>query len=122
VAELTLKNIEVRLSQNDLTVVPNDEPLETFLEAFVEYTPTNNSPATYRRYTAVIDHFKRFLRERAPTVRRLCQLSPHLFEQYKTWRRDSTVTPNGRQTKKGSHPKTVVDDVPGRACLTLSAK
>jgi len=109
VAELTLKNIEVRLSQNDFTVVPNDKSLEMFLEEFMEYTRTNNSPATYRRYTAVTDHFKRFLHERAPTVRRLCQLGPHLVEQYKTWRRDSTVTPNGRKAKegrpKGKRPK-----------------
>jgi len=109
VAELTLKNIEVRISQNDLTVVPNDKPIDAFLEEFMEYSRTNNTPGTCKRYRAVVDHFKRFLHERAPTVRRLCQLGPHLFERYKTWRKDSTVTPNGRKAKegkpRGKHPK-----------------
>lgn len=112
VAELTLKNIEVKLSQNDLVVVRYDKSIEGFLDEFMEYCRTNNSPNTCRRYQAVVDHFERFLREQYPTVNRLSQLSTHLFERYKTWRRNSVTTPNGRASNDsdggtgGRHPKS----------------
>lgn len=101
VAELTLKSIEVRLSQNDLTIVREDKLLGTFLAEFMDYCRTNNSPSTCRRYQAVVDHFRRFLEDQFPTVHRLSQLGPHLFERYKSWRRDSVTTPNGRPAQNG---------------------
>ena len=96
VAELTLKNIEVKIAQNELTVVRDDKSVDAFLSEFAEYCATNASAGTCRRYKAVVDHFKRFLEQETPTVHRLSQVNPHLFERYKTYRANCVTTPNGR--------------------------
>jgi len=78
-AELTLKNVEVKIAQNDLTVIRDEKPIDKFLAEFMESCRTNNSAGTCRRYQAVVDHFTNFLKAEFPVVHRLSQMSPYLL-------------------------------------------
>ena len=78
-AQLTLKDIELRIARNELQIVKDDTRIEDFLQEYFDYSKENHSPNTHRRYKAVIDHFETFLSERHPQVIRLSHLNPHIF-------------------------------------------
>lgn len=85
IAELAVKDIEVKIAKGQLDFERKDEDLINLFNQYRAYSKTNHSPATQKRYTAVIDHFKTFL-EDYPHITKISQLDPKLFENYKTWR------------------------------------
>ena len=94
-AEIGLKDIEVRIARKDSGLLVRDCEIDKFFQEYLEYSTTNHSPGTCKRYRAIIDHWKRFLNER-PWITKLSELSPKFFEDYKTYRRNMPVARNGR--------------------------
>ena len=103
VAELVLKDIKVKLAKGELGLVEDDFVIPRFFEEYLVYSRTNHSPKTFVRYKSIIDHFLQFL-DRYPRIGMLADLSPKLFEDYKTWRKTHHVMPNGQVVPKGEPP------------------
>ena len=94
-AELASKDIEVKAAKNQLDFLPKDSDLQKLFQEYLTYTKTNNSPATVKRYTAIIDNFKRYLIG-LPFVTKISQLNTKVFEDYKAFRKG-----------EGAKPKTI---------------
>ena len=92
VAELYLKDIEVKIAKNDFGFLPKDSDLDKLFTEFAEYSKTNHSPATIKRYTAVVDNFKRYL-GKFPFITKISQLNAKLFEDYKAYRKEEGAMP-----------------------------
>src|SRR5208283_1993169 len=85
-AELALKDIEVKIAKNELGFLPKDSDLQKLFGEFLEYSKTNNAPNTTKRYTAIVDNFKEYL-GKFPLITKLSQLDPKIFDDYKTYRK-----------------------------------
>ena len=132
-AELALKDAEVKTVRKEFDLDSPDISIEKLIERFLEYNRTNHRESTTKRYKAVTDHLKRFLAEKRPDIVMLSQLSPEVLEGYKAYRRDSWVNPNGkpvnsddevtRHTRIGARSRTVNLELEGiRAMLNLAIK
>ena len=116
VAELALKDAEVKVAKDEFGFAENVVSIETFLDEFRRYSEANHSPNTFKRYCAVIDHFNRFLQAR-PEIVSLSQIRPKEIDQYKVFRRGEWVNPNGdpvmsdedikEHTRKGARAHTI---------------
>jgi len=110
VAELALADITVKLEKKEAGFVPptkkKDKGIGEFFREFEKYSGTNHRPNTVRRYQAIVDNFKAFLNLQVG-ITRLSQLSPKVFEVYKTYKRQAPVTGNGRKARKGSKPARI---------------
>jgi integrase len=102
VAELALKDIEVKQAKNEVGLLPvTDHLLGQFMDKYLTYSKTNHRAGTFKRYRAIIDNFSAFLADRKDFLK-LSKLNASLFEDYKTYRRSAAVvTPNGRLPKEG---------------------
>ena len=117
IAELALKDAEVKAARDEFGFTKNDIGVEKLIERFLEYSGVNHSPATTKRYASTLEAFKAFLNEKYPKNRLLSQMSPEIVEQYKIWRKNSWVNPNGRPvesedqimgyTRKGARSMTI---------------
>jgi len=85
VAELALKDIEVKIAKGELGFEKKDEGLISLFEQYLTYSRTNHAPATQKRYKAIVDNFKRFL-ESFPYITKISHLGPKIFEDYKAFR------------------------------------
>lgn len=86
IAELALKDREVKVAKNRAGVIRKDAPLYSFLEQYIEYSKTHHKPRTTERYKEIVNHFKGFLKKNHPHITSLLKLKPIIFEQYKTTR------------------------------------
>jgi site-specific recombinase XerD len=105
IAELALKDAEVRVARDEFGFTKDDILIDTFLDRFLDYSRTNHQPRTTARYRAVIDHLQAFLRS-MPNITCLSEVSPEIIDRYKVYRRDAWVNPNG-------HPVASDNDVNG---------
>jgi site-specific recombinase XerD len=104
-AELALKDAEVKTERGELGFEIKRINIDAFLKQVTEYSTTNHSPNTIKRYSAVIAHFKAFLKDHRGIVR-LSQIDSRLIDQYKTWRKEAVVSPSGKVVKlDGSESK-----------------
>jgi integrase len=92
IAELALADIELKLAKKEIGLPveqdkPKEKSLEEFFNEYLSYSRTNHSKSTTKRYRGIIANFTAFLRF-YPGIKTLSQLSPNLFEQYKTYRRN----------------------------------
>lgn len=116
VAELALKDAEVKIARDEFGFAKNDIQIQKFLEKFLKYSEANHSSATFKRYRAVIDHFKRFL-EHKPEIVLLSQIKTKEVDEYKVFRKGEWVNPNGdpiesdenitEYTRKGARAHTI---------------
>jgi site-specific recombinase XerD len=86
IAELALKDIEVKIAKGELGFSPKDNSLEKLFEEFLKYSEINHAPNTYERYRGILDNFKSFLVTRA-YINKISQLDPKFFEDYKHFRK-----------------------------------
>ncbi len=117
VAELALKDAEVKIAKDEFGLSNNDVPLDRLLAEFLDYSGTNHRESATKRYEAVIDHFRHFLDEKYHNIHFVSQITPALIESYKTFRRSEWVNPNGYpvesddevkdHTRKGARARTV---------------
>jgi len=115
-AELALKDAEVKIARDEFGFAKDDVPIEKFLEEFLRHSEASHSPNTFKRYRAVADHFKRFLWER-PEVVFLSQIKAREIDEYKVFRKGDWVNPNGdpvrskedvtKHTRRGARAHTI---------------
>lgn len=89
-AEIALKEIELKLVKNEVnpdTAEQQDIPLQQLVDEFKSYSKTNHAPSSQKRYKAILDHFKAFLKH-YPYITRISHLSAKAFEDYKTLRKN----------------------------------
>jgi len=116
VAELALKDAEVKIAKQEFGFYKPEVAIETFLAEYFEFSRTNHSVNTTKRYKAVIDNFRLFLEDH-PDVTNLSHINHSLIETYKSYRRDhwlgSSVNGKTRVARKrdgvqpGARAKTI---------------
>jgi len=127
-AELALKDTEIKIIKDEFGFSKNDLAIESLIQKFLEYNRTNHRATTTKRYKAVTDHFRRFLTEKRKDIIMLSQLTPEVIEGYKTFRRDEWVNPNGKDvrtdnSRKGARARTVNIELEGiKTMLNLAIK
>lgn len=116
IAELALKDAEVKAAREEFGFAKNDITIDKFIAQFLEYSAANHRPATTNRYRAVMDHFKEFLKSK-PELTFLSEVTTETIDQYKVFRKNSWVNPNGEpvesdedlsdSTRKGARAHTI---------------
>jgi len=104
IAELALKDAEIKSAREEFGFSKNDISLDKFFGQFQDYSRVNHRNATTRRYSAVIDHFRAFLKEN-DHITFISEVTPELIERYKVYRKDSWINPNGSEVKSESDLK-----------------
>jgi site-specific recombinase XerD len=95
-AELALKDLEVKLARNELGFEQKDGTFQKLFLDFDAYCKTNLAPSTHKRYNAIISNFKRFLRESYPHLEKISQVTPKVFEDYKAFRKSPDENAHSR--------------------------
>lgn len=90
IAELALKDLEVKIAKNELGFDKKDESLTKLFDDFLVYSKTNHSPNTQKRYKGIVVHFQGFL-SNYPFITKVSHLSPKLFEDYKRSRSEEEM-------------------------------
>jgi len=86
IAELALKDIEVKIAKNEIGFIKQDNDIFKLIDEFITYSQTNHSPGSQKRYKAILDHFKEFLNH-YPYMVKISHLTPKFFEDYKAFRK-----------------------------------
>jgi len=117
IAELALKDAEVKIARDQFGFSQNDITVDALIDKFLEYQQTHNRASTTRRYRAVVDHVRRYLAQHRPHVIFVSQLSSEVMDGYKSYRRSEWINPNGQpvasdaavveHTRKGARARTV---------------
>jgi site-specific recombinase XerD len=92
-AELTLKDLEVRIAKDDLGFVGKDTGINDLFHRFVEFSEANHSPNTFRRYRSILDNFTRYL-TRKPHLTKVMQLNAGVVDEYKVFRKNQGAKSN----------------------------
>jgi len=127
-AELALKDAEIKIIKDEYGFSKSDITIESLIEKFLEYNRTNHRASTTKRYKAVTDHFKRYITEKRNDIILLSQLTPEIIEGYKAFRRDEWINPNGKSpesenARKGARARTVNLELEGlKTMLNLAIK
>ena len=87
IAELALKDLEVKIARRELGFESKDQALERLISDFKGYCKTNLAPGTQKRYQSIIDNFQRFLSEIYYNLTKLSQFHPKVFEDFKHFRK-----------------------------------
>ena len=91
IAELAVKDIEVKLARGELGFEKKDSDLNKLFEDFLGYSKTNHSPLSQKRYRSIVDNLKSFLNQ-YPYITKISQLGSKLFEDYKAYRKKDEVS------------------------------
>ncbi len=127
-AELALKDAEVKVMKKEFGFASNDITIESLIDKFLEYNRTNHRASTTKRYKAVTDHLRRFLSTKRKDIVRLSQMTPEVIEGYKAFRRDEWINPNGKSAdtdhaRQGARARTVNLELEGiKTMLNLAEK
>src|SRR3989338_226655 len=87
-AELALKDLEVKLAKSELGFLKADQLLPKLLEDFKSYCNTNLAPGTRKRYQSITDNFLRLLTKWYPHLEKLSHFVPKQFEDFKQFRKE----------------------------------
>ncbi len=123
VAELALRDAEVKIARDEFGFTQHDISIEKLIERFLDFSSTNHRTSTTERYKTVFDHLCVFLQDKHPDVMFVSQLTPEVIEGYKSYRRNAWVNPNGHEvksetdvkehTRKGARARTINLEVDG---------
>nr|MBN2278286.1 phage integrase SAM-like domain-containing protein [candidate division Zixibacteria bacterium] len=103
IAELALRDAEVKAAREEFGFARHDITIDKFVEQFLEYSRANHREATTNRYGAVIDHLREFLKTKQD-ITFMSEISTEVVDQYKVFRKNAMVNPNG-------HPVESDDDI-----------
>jgi integrase len=110
-AELALKDLEVKIARSDLGFIKKDILIEDLFDRFMEFSAANHAPNTIRRYKAILSNFRLFLSEH-PNLKKVSQLNAGLIEEYKVYRK-----------KQGAKSNTINIELKGiRVCFNNGVK
>ena len=82
IAELALKDLEVKLARKELGFERQDSTLAKLFFDYNSYCQTNLAPSTQKRYKAIINNFKRFLKSDYPHIEKISHFTPKTFEDF----------------------------------------
>ncbi len=88
-AELALKDTEVKIARNKYDFTTVDSALSDLFKSFLDHSKTNHMPMTTLRYWHVIRNFEVFLALKYANVSRVSQLTMEIFENFKEFRRST---------------------------------
>jgi site-specific recombinase XerD len=116
IAELALKDAEVKIAREEFGFFHDDIPIETLLAKYLEYSQAHHAQGTFRRYRGVVEHFRRFLKGK-PELTMLSHIQMRQVDEYKVFRKGELVNPNGckiesedditNHTRKGARAYTI---------------
>ena len=86
IAELALKDIEVKIERQEIGFVGRDSELNKLFEEFTSHGITHHSPSSQKRYRSILDNFKTFL-AKFPYIKKASQLDSKLFVGYQSFRK-----------------------------------
>ena len=82
VAEIAVKNIEVKLAKNEIGIVDRDKDIRRFVEEYLVYAASNKAKKTFKRDKLILNrNFLSFIE-----VNKLSKVTPQMIENYKTGR------------------------------------
>jgi integrase len=87
VAELVLKDLEVKTAKQKFDLYVPDATLGDLFAEYISYSKLNHSPKTALRYSQVIFNFSLFMMSQYPKISRVSHLDTNVMEDYKRWRR-----------------------------------
>jgi site-specific recombinase XerD len=87
IAELVLKDIELKIARNEAGLEPKDSDLAKLFAEYLVYIKTHLAPKSQQRYRAIIDNFKAYLKL-FPFITKVSQLNLKLFEDYQAHRKN----------------------------------
>jgi len=87
IAELALKDLEVKLIKQELGFEIKDSTFQKLLTEYKTYCKTNLAPSTCKRYKSIIDNFLRFLQSDYRHIEKISHFTPKVFEDYKGFRK-----------------------------------
>jgi len=96
IAELALKDLEVKLAKRELGFEVKDNTYQKLIFDFQNYCHTNLAPNTQIRYKAIVDNFNRFLKIDFPHLQKISHFQPKVFEDFKRFRKG-----------EGAHNRTI---------------
>ena len=91
IAELTLKDVEVKIAKQDYDLAIPDTTLNDLFITYLTFSKINHATTSTKRYENVITNFKIFLALKYNHVTKVSQLKPLMFEEFKHFRK--TVDP-----------------------------
>jgi len=116
IAELALKDAEVKSAKEEFGFAQNDITIDKYMAQFLDYSRANHRESTTNRYRAVIDHFREFL-DTKQEITFMSEVTTEVVDQYKVYRKSSLVNPNGHPvetdedieeyTRKGARANTI---------------
>lgn len=89
VAELALKDAEVKVARHEFGFARKDITIDKLLSLFLEYSQTNHRETSTIRYTSVLKSFKDFIENKTKIIC-LSEITPETIEKYKTFRRGNS--------------------------------
>jgi site-specific recombinase XerD len=98
-AELVLKETEVKVAKKKYDFITPDGKISDLFTSYSEYSRTNHRPTTHLRYWQVIRNFRLFMAIKHPGKDRISQLTSEIIENYKTFRR--TIDPRTIELPSG---------------------
>lgn len=126
IAELALKDAEVRVARQEFGFARKDIAIDDLIKKFLDYSRANHREASTIRYNSVLNNLRRFIEEKTK-ITFLSEVTTETIDQYKIFRKDSWVNPNGRLvesdddktefTRKGIRAYTVNFELKTLNCL-----
>jgi len=98
IAELALKDAEVKIAQNAFGFTHCDITIDKLIEMFLDYSRANHRPGSTNRFRAVLYNFLGYLKAHT-NITCVSEITTEIIDKYKVYRRDSWVSPNGRLIK-----------------------
>ncbi len=86
IAELALKDIELKIERQEIGFVEKDSELNKLFEEFTAHSAIRYAPSSRKRYKAILDNFKEFL-SKSPHIKKISQLDQKFFEHYQAFRK-----------------------------------
>lgn len=86
IAELALKDYEVKVARQEFDFTIADISLNDLFMKFIEYSETNHAFSTTKRYKNVIMNLKIFLEIYFKNAKRISHLNAQIIEKYKHFR------------------------------------
>lgn len=92
IAELALKDLEVKLIKGELGFdTKRETDLTHLFDEYNKYSFARHSPNSQKRYRAIQDNFKRFLSQ-YPYITKIVHLNPKIFMDYQSFRKTEGTT------------------------------
>jgi len=79
------------MARKELGFERKDSTFSKLLLDYQQYCQTNLAPSTQKRYNAILDNFKRFLKFDYPHLEKISHFAPKVFEDFKGFRKGESA-------------------------------